>query len=100
MKRQVLKLISFYGIVATSYSQLQMDPPESTFLAQKCATISFINFSTMLESGLHDGICRTLMDDLHGKLLSNEYGHVMNHYVNLVSPQANPAQSVAGFSGG
>ena len=54
----------------------------------------------MLESGLHDGICRTLMDDLHGKLLSNEYGHVMNHYVNLVSPQANAAQSVNGYPSG
>ena len=55
----------------------------SQFLAQKCITLTFINFTTMLESGLHDGVCRTLLDDLHKKLLSNEYGHVMNHYVNF-----------------
>ena len=83
MKRQCLKLVSFYGVIATSYSKLQMDPPESQFLATKCATLSFINFSTMLESGLHDGVVRTLVDDLHRKLLSNEYGHVMSNYVSL-----------------
>lgn len=85
MKRQCLKLISFYGVIATTFNQMQMDPPESQFLAQKCITLTFINFTTMLESGLHDGVCRTLLDDLHKKLLSNEYGHVMNHYVNFAS---------------
>ena len=78
-----------------------MDPPESQFLAQKCITLTFINFSTLLESGLHDGVCRTLLDDLHKKLLSNEYGHVMNHYVNLAATpnQSTPAHSVSGFGG-
>lgn len=32
MKRQVLKLCSFYGIIATSYQDMQLDPPESKFL--------------------------------------------------------------------
>lgn len=32
MKRQVLKLSSFYGIIATSYQDMQLDPPESKFL--------------------------------------------------------------------
>lgn len=32
MKRQCLKLASFYGIIATSYQEMQLDPPESKFL--------------------------------------------------------------------
>jgi hypothetical protein len=36
----------------------------------------------MLESGLHDGVAKTLMTDLHSSLLKNEFGHVMSQYVN------------------
>lgn len=36
--------------------------------------MSFINFQTLLESGLHDGIARTLLDDVHKKLMKNEFG--------------------------
>lgn len=78
MKRQCMKLSSFYGVIATSYEDMQLDPPESKFLNQKCATITFINFQTILESGLHDGIAKTLMDDLHDKLINNEFGHIMS----------------------
>ena len=82
MKRQCLKLVSFYGIIATSYQSMQLDPPESKFLNSKCATISFINFSTLLESGLFDGVAKTLMSDLHQRLVKNEFGHVMSQFVN------------------
>lgn len=37
----------------------------------------------MLESGLHDGVAKTLMTDLHSKLIKNEFGHVMSQYVNM-----------------
>ena len=96
MKRQVLKLSSFYGIIATSYQDMQLDPPESKFLNQKCATITFINYKTMLESGLHDGVAKTLMTDLHSSLLKNEFGHVMSQYVNT----GNGGQSNYGMGGG
>ena len=33
MKRQCIKLSSFYGIIATSYQDMQLDPPESKFLS-------------------------------------------------------------------
>lgn len=56
---------------------MQLDPPESKFLNQKCVSLTFINFSTLLESGLHDGVAKTLLDDLHSKLVKNEFGHVM-----------------------
>ena len=82
MKRQVLKLSSFYGVIATSYKDMQLDPPESLFLNQKCVTLSFINFSTMLESGLFDGVVKTLLTDVHNKLMTNEFGHVMSQYIN------------------
>jgi hypothetical protein len=78
MKRQCLKLVSFYGIIATAYQDLQLDPPESKFLNQKASTISFINFSALLDSGLYDGVTRSLLEDLHQKLLRNEFGHVMS----------------------
>ena len=78
MKRQCLKLTSFYGIVATSYQDMQLDPPESKFLNQKCVTLSFINFSTLLDSGLHDGVAKSLLDDLHHRLIMNEFGNVMS----------------------
>lgn len=32
MKREVLKLSSFFGIIATSYLEMQLDPPETLFL--------------------------------------------------------------------
>lgn len=60
---------------------MQLDPPESKFLNQKCATISFINFSALLESGLFDGVAKTMLNDLHQKLIKNEFGHVMSQYV-------------------
>jgi len=82
MKRQCLKLATFYGIIATSYKDMQLDPPESKFLNQKCVTMSFINYQTLLESGLHDGVARTLLSDIHVKLLKNEFGHVMSQFVN------------------
>lgn len=82
MKRQCLKLASFYGVIATSYEDMQLDPPESKFLNQKCAILTFINFRTILESGLHDGVAKTLMDDLHEKLINNEFGHTMSSYIN------------------
>lgn len=82
MKRQCLKLSSFYGIIATSYQDMQLDPPESKFLNQKCSTITFINYQTLLESGLHDGVAKTLMTDLNQKLVKNEFGNVMSQYVN------------------
>lgn len=78
MKRQCLKLSGFYGVIATSYEDMQLDPPESKFLNQKCVTLTFINFQTILDSGLHDGVAKTLMDDLHEKLINNEYGHIMS----------------------
>lgn len=81
-KRQVLKLISFYGVIATSYSDMQLDPPESSFLNQKCVTLTFINQSTLIESGLYDGVTKTLLTDLNRKLLQNEYGHVMSQFIN------------------
>ena len=56
---------------------MQLDPPESKFLNQKCVTVSFINSSTLLESGLFDGVARTLFNDLNTKLVNNEFGHVM-----------------------
>ena len=73
-----------------------MDPPESQFLSQKCAQLSFINFNTLLDSGLHDGIARTLVSDLHKKILRNEYGHVMSNFVNLVMPPSH--QNNTGFT--
>ena len=82
MKRQCLKLSGFYGVIATSYEDMQLDPPESKFLNQKCVTLTFINFQTILDSGLHDGVAKTLMDDLHEKLINNEYGHIMSQYIN------------------
>lgn len=57
---------------------MQLDPPESKFLNQKCVTLTFINFATMLESGLYDGVAKTLFTDLHRKLIKNEFGHVMS----------------------
>ena len=78
MKRQCLKLSSFYGVIATTYQDMQLDPPESKFLNQKCVTLTFINFGTMLESGLFDGVTKTLFTDLHRKLIKNEFGHVMS----------------------
>lgn len=44
--------------------------------------MTFINFSALLDSGLHDGVAKTLLDDLNSKLLKNEFGHVMSQYVN------------------
>ena len=82
MKRQILKLVGFFGVIATGYHQLQVDPPESQFLAQKSATLTFINQNSLLESGLYDGVFRTLLDDLHEKLLCNEFGNVMSHFLN------------------
>jgi hypothetical protein len=61
---------------------MQLDPPESLFLNQKSVTLSFINFSTMLESGLYDGVAKTLLTDIHSKLLHNEFGHVMSQFIN------------------
>ena len=78
----MLKLISFYGVIATSYSDMQLDPPESSFLNQKCVTLTFINQSTLIESGLYDGVTKTLLTDLNRKLLQNEYGHVMSQFIN------------------
>ena len=83
MKRQVLKLSSFFGIIATSYKEMQLDPPESLFLNQKSATLSFINFETLLDSGLYDGVTKNLFQDLHRKLINNEFGHVMSQYISL-----------------
>ena len=83
MKRQVLKLASFYGVIATSYTSMQLDPPESEYLNSKCVTLSFINSSTLLESGLYDGVAKTLLSDLHKKLINNDFGHVMSQYINL-----------------
>lgn len=60
---------------------MQLDPPESKFLNSKCATISFINFTTLLESGLFDGVAKNLMNDLHQRLIKNEFGHVMSQFV-------------------
>lgn len=43
MKRDVLKLSSFFGIIATSYLEMQLDPPETVFLNKKSVTVTFIN---------------------------------------------------------
>lgn len=82
MKREVLKLSSFFGIIATSFKEMQLDPPETLFLTQKAVTLTFINFSSMLESGLFDGVAKTLLTDMHRKLLHGEFGHVMSQYIN------------------
>jgi len=37
----------------------------------------------MLESGLYDGVTKTLFTDLHRKLIKNEFGHVMSQYINM-----------------
>jgi hypothetical protein len=37
----------------------------------------------MLESGLFDGVAKTLFTDLHEKLVKNEFGHVMRQFINL-----------------
>ena len=71
MKRQVLKLAGFYAVVATTYIDLQLDPPESKFLNQKSVSLSFINFDSMLDSGLFDGVAKTLLRDLHLKFMTN-----------------------------
>ena len=62
---------------------MQLDPPESKFLNKKCGTITFINYQTLLDSGLHDGVAKNLLRDLHTKLIKNEFGHVMSQYVNM-----------------
>jgi len=89
MKRQVLKLSSFYGVIATSFKEMQLDPPESIMLNSKSTTISFINFESLIESGLYDGVAKTLLHDLHNKLLNNEFGHVMNQFITLNSSGSN-----------
>jgi hypothetical protein len=61
MKRQVLKLASFFGVIATTYTELQLDPPESQFLNQKSVSLSFINFDSLLDSGIFDGVAKTLL---------------------------------------
>lgn len=37
----------------------------------------------MIESGLYDGVTKTLFTDLHRKLIKNEFGHVMSQYINM-----------------
>mmetsp|Transcript_11022 Transcript_11022/g.16729 ORF Transcript_11022/g.16729 Transcript_11022/m.16729 type:complete len:120 (+) Transcript_11022:1217-1576(+) len=96
MKRQCLKLSSFFGVIATSYLDMQLDPPESKFLNSKSVTLSFINSSTLLESGLHDGVAKTLLTDLNSKLLSNEYGHVMSDFISSPQSGLSPAMGQGG----
>jgi len=61
---------------------MQLDPPETLFLNQKSVTLSFINFSSLLESGLYDGVAKTLLTDMHNQLMHNDFGHVMSQYIN------------------
>lgn len=72
LKRQFITTLSFLSKIATTCSDLQLDPPESRILFELSSSISFINKNALLKSGLYDGVVRTIMIDIIDKVTKGE----------------------------
>lgn len=60
-RRTIIKMLGIFGRIITTSKSLQIDQPESSILSQLNAQIIYTSNETMIESGMYDGVIRTIV---------------------------------------